>query len=527
MTSSSSAKTNLERRIIIGLIVSSEYITQINRVWNPQYLQSSAAKRIATWCMEYFDKYQKAPFSDIEGIYFEKLRQGNLPKELAEEIEEDILPGLDEEYERENQFNYQYLLDQTRQYFRERHLILYSEQIKALVDEGELQEAEIAAASYHNSPDNIEVGLDLSTKEALEKVENAFNQTLQRVVTYPGPLGEMWNDQLIRGGFVALMGPEKRGKTFWLLDLAMRGITKKANVAFFQAGDMTEAQQLKRICIYLAKKSDKQKYCGSIYLPIKDCLLHQFDNCDHVDREHCESIRNEFEGTVPFDIRHRLTASHLENLFQEHQNDYVPCKNCNKHQQGHGSIWLTRYNTGAPLQAKEAKQVLQAFFQKYKKRFKLSTHPSKTLSIKGIKSILDTWEKQDGFVPDLILIDYADLLAPDTTRMEFRHQQDDIWAKMRGLSEERHSLVATATQADAASYEQDTIYLKNFSEDKRKYAHVTAMYGLNQDKKGREKKLGLMRINELVVREDDFSNDNQVYVMQKLQIGRPFLGSFK
>ncbi len=519
---------NLERRIIIGLIVSTEYISQVSRIWDVQYLQSTVAKRLATWCMEYFEKYEKAPFSDIEGIYIEKLRQGNLPKDLAEEIEEDILPDLSEEYEWEDQFNYEYLLDQTKQYFRERHLTLHSEEIRALVDEGNLGEAENLAETYHGRPDNIEVGLDLNSDEALEKVDNAFNQTLQRVVTYPGPLGEMWNDQLVRGGFVALMGPEKRGKTYWLLDIGMRGITKKANVAFFQAGDMTEAQQLKRICIYLAKKSDRQRYCGKILIPTRDCLLHQADKCTHKDREDCEKIDSEFEiEEGPFDIRNQLTYSQLETLYKEYNGVYTPCVNCYKHRQGYGSIWFREYNTGTPLQAKEAKKVLQRFFYKYKKRFKLSTHPSKTLSIKEIKSILDTWEKQDGFVPDVILIDYADLIAPDTTRMEFRHQQDDIWAKMRGLSEERHCLVVTATQTDAASYEQDTIYLKNFSEDKRKYAHPTAVYGLNQDKKGREKKLGLMRINELVVREGDFSNENQVYVIQCLQIGRPFLGSFK
>ena len=68
--------------------------------------------------------------------------------------------------------------------------------------------------------------------------------------------------------------------------------------------------------------------------------------------------------------------------------------------------------------------------------------------------------------------------------------------------------------------------MKNFSEDKRKYAHVTAMYGLNQDPQDREKKIGLMRINEIVVREGDFSNTKEVTVIQNLARGRPFLGSY-
>lgn len=35
-----------------------------------------------------------------------------------------------------------------------------------------------------------------------------------------------------------------------------------------------------------------------------------------------------------------------------------------------------------------------------------------------------------------------------------------------------------------------------------------------------------MRINEIVVREGEFSTDNEVYVLQDLAAGRPFLESF-
>ncbi|HSH50344.1 MAG TPA: LAGLIDADG family homing endonuclease, partial [Bacteroidales bacterium] len=316
--------------------------------------------------------------------------------------------------------------------------------------------------------------------------------------------------------------------TFWLLDISMRAITKKANVAFFQAGDMTKHQQLKRICIHLAKKSDKEKYCGKLTIPVKDCLLNQADLCDRPEREENDKlkgfpIRDMANGA--YEVRKNLDMDTLVNFYHKYP-DYIPCYNC-KEWKYNGSVWLKEHNTGPELKAPEAKKVLQNFFKKYKRRFKLSTHANQTLTVKEIQNILNTWEKEDGFVPDLIVIDYADIVLPNNPRLEFRHQQNSVWMAMRGLSQERHCLVVTATQADAASYDQDTLNLKNFSEDKRKYAHATAIYGLNQDKKGREKKMGLMRINELVVREDDFNVSNQVYVMQKLQMGRPFLGSFK
>jgi len=176
-------------------------------------------------------------------------------------------------------------------------------------------------------------------------------------------------------------------------------------------------------------------------------------------------------------------------------------------------------------EANEAKKLIAQFFIDKKRYFKLSTYANGTLTIGKIKSILSEWKKTDDFVPDVIIVDYADLLE-DSTTSDFRHKQNLIWKGLRSLSQEQNSLVLTATQADADSYSKDLLDLKNFSEDKRKYAHVTAFYGLNQDHKGREKKMGLIRVNELLVREGDFDSKTTITILQNLRIGRPFLGSY-
>ena len=155
----------------------------------------------------------------------------------------------------------------------------------------------------------------------------------------------------------------------------------------------------------------------------------------------------------------------------------------------------------------------------------MSSHANRTLTVTEIESILTRWEKEENFIADVIIVDYADIMAPEIGA-DFRHQENDKWMRLRGLSQKKHALVVTVTQTDASSYEQDTLSLRNFSEDKRKFAHVTAMYGLNQDTNGREKAIGIMRINEIVVREDAFSKDTQVRVLQNLKRGQPCLESF-
>lgn len=130
----------IERKIIIGLITSTEFCRQIKNIWNVQLFDSAAAKIIANWTWEYFDKYDKAPGKEIETIYFSKVKAGKIQKNLAEEIEEDILPGLSEEASQE-EVNAQYLAEETEKYFSSQHLLKFSSDIQGLLSAGRIAEA--------------------------------------------------------------------------------------------------------------------------------------------------------------------------------------------------------------------------------------------------------------------------------------------------------------------------------------------------------------------------------------------------
>lgn len=507
---------SIERKIIIGLITSTDYLRQVRPIWNIRFIQSQTARMLASWCLEYFDKYDKAPFRDIDGIFRQKLKNGRINKETEQDIE-DILESLSEQYEQED-VNIDYLLDQTKEYFNERNLLNYSDEIKGLVDSGELLEAEKLASDYKPIIKDTGSWVELSDSTVLEKVEKAFNKSNECLIEFPGALGQFMNDQLTRDALVAFMSTEKRGKTFWLLELAMRACKRKQKVAFFEAGDLSESQLLIRICINLAKKSNKKKYSGKMYVPVKDCILNQTDDCDKEERE-CDFgvFKNKIKRT-------EIEFEELKSLFEANK-DYNTCANCKEFMYSKlGTPWLKIVNVGDPLTSEEAKQQITDFFIKHKRQFKISIHASGTLSIKQIYAILDIWEKQEGFVPSVIILDYPDIMTDDTK--EFRHRQNKIWMDMRGLSEKKHCLVIPVTQTDADSYSKDLLKMNNFSEDKRKYGHVTAMYGLNQDHVGREKELGILRINEIVVRDGDFNNQRQVYVLQNLKRGQPFLTSY-
>lgn len=498
----------IERRIITGMIISTEYLREVSRVWSSHLIESVTARTLAGWCLDYFNQYNRAPGQDIEGIYTIKLK-ADLPKEQAEGIEL-VLQSLSEEYER-GQFNVDYLLEETRQYFSSRHLAYHVDSIKGELSSGSLAEAEKLATCY--------APLSTTTQTAIDPFGNAeplkdlFEDPAKPLLHFGRALGDFWDSQFTRDAFVALCAPEKRGKTFWLMEIAMRGLSNHCNVVFFQAGDMSQNQQLRRLYVWLARRSDMARYCNEMYIPVMDCKRNQNGECRrHGSRQTVLDVDTE-----------KLTYKSLSTAYETFP-DHEPCRQ--RCEQCKGAVWFRRHFATLPLDWKEAYRHVVEFRRHNQKKFKLCTYANETLTVVEIKSLLDTWERTEGFVPDIIVIDYADILAvdPDCSRLDFRNQQNKIWQRLRSLSQQRHCLVVTATQAAASSYDKDTIRLRDFSEDKRKYAHVTAMYGLNQTDE--EKKIGIMRINELVVREGDFDRTNQVKVLQRLQIGRPFLGSF-
>lgn len=513
----------IERHILIGLITSTEYLHEVHETWNKKFLKSKVAQELSEWCLQHYKKYRTAPGADIEGIYFEKLRKGEIDQDFAEEIEEDILPDLSEEYERAEKFNVQYLLDRTRSYFSERNMETYAEEIQDFLDAGDIEKAEQLAARYRPVETTSSSDIDLSDPESLMRIEQAFGEKTQPILELPGAVGEFMNPQLTRDALVSFLAPEKRGKSFMMLDIARRGVRQRLNVAFFQAGDMSESQQIRRLGIHLAKRSDLPQYTGTIWEPVKDCIKNQVDTCDLAIRERHLGLEGEHAPMTENEARD-LTFAQLRDLYKENS-DYRNCHNCKEyHTKNWGVPWMSKVNLGGPLQTNEAVKIFRDYFVKNKRSFMLSTHANNTLTVPKMNAILDQWYRK-GFVADLIVVDYADLLD-DETSQDFRQKQNNIWKGLRSLSQERHALVLTATQADAKSYETGLLKLSNFSEDKRKYAHVTAFYGLNQDPNGREKDIGIMRINELLVRENPNEYHKTVTVLQNLKRGQPILTSY-
>lgn len=113
-------------------------------------------------------------------------------------------------------------------------------------------------------------------------------------------------------------------------------------------------------------------------------------------------------------------------------------------------------------------KVLHALKQKLPEgaRLIIKEYPMKSASIQTIKSHISRL-KLRGIVPDVVLIDYGDLLrnVEHSSKEEKRHGLEAIWQDMKALAQTLGIPVITATQTNRSGYQADLITPDQVSED--------------------------------------------------------------
>lgn len=495
-----------ERQIVTGMIVSDDFLRQIRSIYRPDLMQIPFAKTVARWCTQYGQKYNKAPKQHIQDLFEHHTRKGLASEQV--ELIEDFLQSISEDFQRGDKFNTHYALDQAEAHFKSRSLEILKEDIEGELAEGNILEAEATLSRYKRVVRSTSDGINPFTDK--DAIIEAFEEDTEPLFTLPGAAGQFFNNQAKRGNFIAFEGPEKRGKTFTLWEMAKRAYKARNNVAFFGLGDMSRNQMLRRISVSVTGRPYQVKHCGSLVVPCLDCVKNQEDTCHKPFR--CSKVG--LNGADDF-------AATPEG--------YVPCSVCEEKglRRFKGTVWYQERAPVEPLTWREAIRLGKRFAARSagKKEFKLVCRPARSTSIADMRSQLDVWEEMEGFIPDVVIADYMDILAPEPgSSKDDRHKVNDSWVAGRALSLERNCLFLSATQTDTASYTKEIIDADNFSEDKRKNAHVTGMIGLNQTDE--EKAKGIMRWNWVFLRESDFDRRATVKIIQSLQIGRPLIASY-
>jgi hypothetical protein len=451
-------EADLERRFIAAMVTHKTFLALAAPLVGPEaeLFEAKYTRQVAVWCVEHWGAYADAPGPALKAIYGAWVAREKPPEAEADAVLDFINYSTDDV----STPNIPHLANTLAEYLNARKLERLRDDITAHLSRGNVADAQGMVEGWRAVQNNGAAGYNPLSDAALDIT---YTDLPDSIVNWPVPARVFFGRAMRRASLIGVQGPEKRGKTFWCLEFMYRALRSGRKVAVFEVGDESEQEINLRFDSRTAR----------LPLTAEDVLY-------------------------PTAIKLVQGAERQEPQVM-HTTLHLPALGRGAAQKAHSRFHLTHGLDPAQTHVM------------------FSNHPNSTINVAGIDAVLKRWEYERAFVPDVIIIDYADILAPEDKQKEFRHQVNETWQALRKLSQVWSACVIAPTQADAASYDARTQTMKNFSEDKRKLSHVTAMLGLNQT--WEEKEIGVMRLNWLVKRGERFNPHACLWVANCLPLG--------
>ena len=165
----------------------------------------------------------------------------------------------------------------------------------------------------------------------------------------------------------------------------------------------------------------------------------------------------------------------------------------------------------------QVEKKLKAFQQS--KPILIKEFPTSSLSIEQLESYLDMLEQQHNFVPDILILDYADLMDIDPTSL--RIDTGHMFRRLRGLMNKRNMALATATQGSRKAAESNTTRETHIAEDWSKVGTTDFLVTYSQTEL--EEKRGFARL--LVEKARTAKKHYTVMISQSYETGQFCLSS--
>lgn len=403
-----------ERIITTAFITRPDFLAAVLTKHERGALRSRWANLIADWCLDYYRRYGNAPKRSISSLYaaWEATTQDKDTKTLVERF----LGSLSSEYEaQEDDHQISYLTDLCEKLYNEVRVERLEEAIRQARERGDLSSAIEMASGFQRAQIGLPPAIDLLDDDPL--LVRTLTTQRERLITLPGAIGQFYGNELSRDSFVAFLGKMKGGKSWHLMDLAWNGMKQGRNVAYYQVGDLSEADITER---FLSRAAAKPLYRCHVKYPIS--MSEPVDG----------GVQVEFKPLV---FARDMNLDDARKAFQKHRTK--------------------------------------------DKRLKLFRRVIGTVSAHDILVELEQYDRA-GWKADIVIIDYAENLGPVDRKKQFLEQVDETWATLKKVSEIRNNLVVTAAQTNKEGFDSYVLTRKNFSKNKMILAHVSAFIGINQ-----------------------------------------------
>jgi len=507
--------SRIERQIIVGMIVSDRFLQEICPICSLDAFQVGFARRVAGWCLDYYERYRKAPGKHIEDLY---LQHKDEVLEDEATLLQSFLGGISDEYERAEEFNVQYILDKTEQYFRLNALRGLEKRLQKAVISADPEGGEEAVKAFRRPGRLKSQGVD--PLRDIDFIVNALTpeeDNVDIIMRLPGDLGEAAGP-LERGFLVAVQAESGVGKTWWLWLFSQLTVFAGYDTAFFSM-EMSSRKMAPRIWQSVTGSPstvipDHQlSGDGQLLVPVFDCEKNQIGQC----RDGCgialRSLDDKGLGPRP--------------TYRQAPKGYQPCSKCRGSGNFEATAWWKesgkrdRLDPGTALR----KHAMLERSGKLKRagRFHLVEFPSRKYTMEDLVTYLNNLEYYEGFVPSVIITDYADKLkwpVPNDPRISI----SQIWEAHHSLAQERHCLVVTASQSNTMRSGKQ-VGRGSWGETQEKEHTIEVGIAFNQS--ASDQAAGIMRASLVKKRHGQTERMVELVILQQLSIGRPYIDSVR
>lgn len=345
-----------------------------------------------------------------------------------------------------------YVMSQLNAFVRQQHLKTAVVRAVECIEDGRIDQAEVElAAGLNKQVTSFEGGLDFGNiEQAL-----SFLDTDEGSIVYTGikPLDDA-DCTPKRKELFALMAPQSRGKSWGLVHIGKWAILQRLKVLHVTL-EMSEARVSQR---YVQSFFGISKRKAQVRVPLfnkdRDGALQ-------------EVVYEELERStlIDPDIRQKLARK-----------------------------MKARFN-GAP-------------------RLKIKEFPTGALTVPMLEAYLEALERHEHFVPDVIIIDYPDLM--DVPVKEARVAVGKLFKDLRGIGVKRNAAMVVAIQSNREGSTAKTVDANHAAEDFSKMMTCDTVVSFSQT--DQEKALGLARLFSVKSRNDE-SRFN-VLISQAYAIGQ-------
>ena len=491
----------LERQIIIGMVISDRFLKSLQPLLKTSEFQSGYASTVAKWCCDYWQRYKKSPGRDIEDIYL--MKQRSIPEEQSELLEK-FLSSLSDEYERGETFNADLLLDRAEQHFRLSALKNLRDKLNKAIVSGRHEEGESLVKSYERPALLQTNGIDpLRDMDFVVSSLVSDDENPDIIMQLPGALGQA-TGPLERGQLVAIQAESGIGKTWWLWMINRIALMRGFNTVFFSL-EMSVKKMTRRIWQDMTGMVTRGD--GLVRIPHFDCRFNQFGECTKPERKNKVPLIKEGKvpriapkNYLPCDAcRDAWAKDELRVFFTEEKRDFLDAP---------GAVFKYEAMNRSGLIRKVGKSHLVEF-------------PSHTITVREMVSYLENLEYYEGLLPDVIISDYADKFKWDVAG-DPRNSIGRIWGEHKGLAQEKHCLVITASQSNTERSGKK-VGKQSWSETVEKRRMLDLGIALNQSQGDYED--GICWVNVDKIRDGEKIGTAEIAVLQQLAIGRPYLDS--